>query len=564
MNFGIRSRTGGNKAGYRLDVQVLRAIAILAVVSNHLQLKYLNLPAGYRGVDMFFVVSGFVIMSSLLKQEQDGHSFSVMKFLLRRVRRLYPSLFVVLIAVVLVSAITQSYIHVQQDTATSGLAATFFSSNYWFARKHISYFSPLYPNPLLHTWSLSVEEQFYICFGLLFFTLHKLRIRFSSRSMSLLLFGLAVVSLSSAFFSERIFDFDRTPFFFSNDQLPFYSFHTRAWELLVGILVAQILSRQKSMTNKTIQKMGGGLVLFFAVGISVTLFFGISEHKVSIFTVAIVLATGGIIAVAPNNFQSFRQTYFRKLILSVGEYSYVIYLVHWPIILLGDQIFGKSVLVKIGEICLIIFSSIALGNHVELIFSVDKIRRDSVIWRRFVLGQVVLSLAMCSLLFLAGSLERHASAYVAYEHVDDRCDSNTATCNIPISNSQYSVLLEGDSHAGAFLNSFVNVVSERQWSIKTLRPQKLEQVLTNDFSFLADGNSWIVASYFHTTSYSDDAIKMYENHLADLVENYHVEKIVVFLDNPQMENWKAPSLVSFSSGESLSRSQQIRNSHLER
>ncbi|MCX6535140.1 MAG: acyltransferase, partial [Actinobacteria bacterium] len=105
----------------RQDIQLLRAIAILFVVLNHINFGFLSVPAGYRGVDVFFVVSGFVIMSSILRHESAGKGFSLLTFFKRRAQRLYPAFLVVILGVFVVSFLTQSFIHVQQETARTGV-----------------------------------------------------------------------------------------------------------------------------------------------------------------------------------------------------------------------------------------------------------------------------------------------------------------------------------------------------------------------------------------------------------------------------------------------------------
>ena len=115
---------------FRQDIQLLRAIAILFVVLNHIDFAFLSVPAGYRGVDVFFVVSGFVIMSSILRQESEGQRFSLLKFFKRRAQRLYPAFLVVIICVFVVSFLTQSFIHVQQETARTGFGSSLFFANY--------------------------------------------------------------------------------------------------------------------------------------------------------------------------------------------------------------------------------------------------------------------------------------------------------------------------------------------------------------------------------------------------------------------------------------------------
>ena len=97
------------KENIRLDIQLLRCFAVLAVVVNHLDWSLLPLKGGFRGVDVFFVISGYVITTSILRSQRSGKSFSLSQFLLRRVRRLFPAVFVTAIAVSIVSSLASSY-----------------------------------------------------------------------------------------------------------------------------------------------------------------------------------------------------------------------------------------------------------------------------------------------------------------------------------------------------------------------------------------------------------------------------------------------------------------------
>ncbi len=222
----ITTRHSTEATRFRQDIQLLRAIAILFVVLNHINFGFLSVPAGYRGVDVFFVVSGFVIMSSILRQESEGQKFSLLKFFKRRAQRLYPAFLVVVLCVFIISFLTQSFIDVQQETARTGFGSSLFFANYVLLARKIDYFNPLYPNPLTHTWSLSVEEQFYITLGILFLLLRKFKVRLSGLFAIFLISALAALSLYSCLNYRNLPNAER--FFPNPDLFAFYSFHSRA------------------------------------------------------------------------------------------------------------------------------------------------------------------------------------------------------------------------------------------------------------------------------------------------------------------------------------------------
>lgn len=175
---------------YRPDIDGLRAVAVVAVVINHLAPTLL--PGGYVGVDIFFVISGYLITSIILSEMATG-GLNTMRFYERRVRRIIPALFVMLLAVV----IAGYFVLLPSDylSTLKGLASTvFFGSNIFFWREAAGgYFAATdaSTNPLLHTWSLGVEEQFYMAFPV--FVL--LAYRYTRRQFKVLLLLATLCSL---------------------------------------------------------------------------------------------------------------------------------------------------------------------------------------------------------------------------------------------------------------------------------------------------------------------------------------------------------------------------------
>jgi peptidoglycan/LPS O-acetylase OafA/YrhL len=149
----------------RLDVQGLRAVAVFVVVAFH---AGLNVPGGFTGVDIFFVISGFVITAMLAREWQSTGTLRFRTFYARRFRRLTPALAVLVLVVVVISALIQSPLGAQQITAETGIGALFLAANIVIANNTGGYFdATAAANPLLNTWSLSVEEQFYLIWPVL-------------------------------------------------------------------------------------------------------------------------------------------------------------------------------------------------------------------------------------------------------------------------------------------------------------------------------------------------------------------------------------------------------------
>jgi peptidoglycan/LPS O-acetylase OafA/YrhL len=159
--------TAGAARDYRPDVDGLRAVAVLPVVLFHAGVG--GFPGGYVGVDVFFVISGYLITRILLRELECG-DYSVLRFYARRVRRIFPALFALLAAVTAAGwflLLPREY----NDLGNALAAATFFYSNYHFMGETGYFAAPAETQPLLHTWSLAVEEQFYIVFPFLLWAL---------------------------------------------------------------------------------------------------------------------------------------------------------------------------------------------------------------------------------------------------------------------------------------------------------------------------------------------------------------------------------------------------------
>ena len=157
-------------AGHRNDIQGMRALAVLMVVAYHAGLP---VAGGFTGPDVFFVVSGFVITGMLLRERLSTGRIAIGRFYVRRARRLLPALALVTVATLALAALMFTPIGPrQQVVARAARAATTISANFYFLRETGGYFQPAaQENPLLHTWSLSVEEQFYLVFPITLATL---------------------------------------------------------------------------------------------------------------------------------------------------------------------------------------------------------------------------------------------------------------------------------------------------------------------------------------------------------------------------------------------------------
>jgi peptidoglycan/LPS O-acetylase OafA/YrhL len=305
---------------YRADIDGLRAIAVLAVVIFHLGVP--GFEGGYIGVDVFFVISGFLI-TSILKNKYEAHNFSLSDFYFRRIRRLIPPL----IATVMATFIAAALIMTPQDMirfSRSTVASLFSVSNIAFYLEAGYWDTASKLKPLLHTWSLGVEEQFYLFWPLLIIGLLKLkrRIAFSTSLMlisaigTLLFIGCASSDQSAAFY-----------------LLPFRVFQFAIGALIIPLLSSKIILKLSALSSFRfcILWLGLGLVALsiFAFDES-TLFLGSAVLIPTVGAAAILLAAG----LPGPKLTTVRLVLENPLSLWLGRTSYSLYLVHWPLIAL--------------------------------------------------------------------------------------------------------------------------------------------------------------------------------------------------------------------------------------
>ena len=293
---------------YRREIDGLRSIAIIPVVLYHLGAEFV--PGGYLGVDVFFVISGFLITSLLMRDLRNG-DFSITAFWGRRVRRIMPAL----LGVVVGSTVIFHLFLFQHDLIPHGgqrVAALLAVANLYFWRHTGSYWdSASEASPFLHFWSLSVEEQYYLFFPVLLWLLYRSNRRWVA---PVLAFG-TVGSLG-----WFVFGVEHAP------VATFYLLPTRAWELGAGCLLALVPLRRFS-DHTGVNGLGtvGGLGL---IGLA---YFSASEHlEIGYGAIAAVAGTALVILAGSNRVSGWGLE--NPIAVYVGRISYSLYLWHWPVI----------------------------------------------------------------------------------------------------------------------------------------------------------------------------------------------------------------------------------------
>ncbi len=325
---------------YRPEIDGLRAIAVAAVIIYHAQIKifdYQFFQGGFIGVDIFFVISGYLITSIILNELLNKGSFSFKFFYERRIRRILP----VLLFVMLIS-LPFAWIYLFPsgiiDFSKSVLYSIGFGSNFYFHYSGQEYggLGGLF-KPFLHTWSLSVEEQYYILFPIIVLIIFKY---IKQYLVHILIIGF-IISLLLAEWTSK-----------NNSSISFYFLYTRMWELLAGSLLAYFESkfghRSVSKTLNLILPFVGLVLIGYSF-----LFFYDGIHHPSFYTLLPIIGVCLIIWFSSEN-ELITKILSTKLFVSVGLISYSLYLWHYPIFsfvkingIVSGSIIGKIILIPI-------------------------------------------------------------------------------------------------------------------------------------------------------------------------------------------------------------------------
>ena len=301
----------------RLDVQGLRAIAVLMVIAFHAKLP---LPGGFVGVDVFFVISGFVITSMLLREHARSGRIDLKRFYIRRFKRLTPALAVMVVITLVASTLLSSPLGPQQNTALTGLGAIALIANLVIAQTSGGYFdAPAATNALLHTWSLSVEEQFYLVFPVLLIV----SLRFARRRPWAPAGVVAVVGLVSfvaAVAGSRGVSVSNSMLLAAlNLILGFYSPVTRAWEFAAGCLLAL---GGRAVWGRPSRALSGLLGVIGVIGLGISAF-AIDDRTPfpGLWTLLPVLATS-LVILAGSSRNLLTRLLGSRILVWVGDLSY--------------------------------------------------------------------------------------------------------------------------------------------------------------------------------------------------------------------------------------------------
>lgn len=345
---------------YRRDIDGLRALAVVPVVLFHAGVPWIG--GGFIGVDVFFVISGFLI-TSIIAGEMEAGTFSILKFYERRIRRIVPALVVVTAASCILAWLY--FMPVELEAFGWSVAAAMLSASNFLFWRSVGYFDAGFEfSPLLHTWSLAVEEQFYVVFPLLLLALK----RWQATRLKIILWSLAAVSfVISAWLAA------------SGSSTGFYMLWPRAWELLLGSLVA--LGAVPAVTNARLRQLLQGLgLLLIVVPVFLytreTPFPGVAALPPCLGAAFLIHAGGG----SP----SWPQRLLANPVMAgIGLISYSLYLWHWPLIVFATYATGRELDAAgiAGVIGVSTIASILTWRFVEQPFRRRKVMSANTVYR---------------------------------------------------------------------------------------------------------------------------------------------------------------------------------------
>ena len=453
---------------YRPEIDGLRAIAVLAVLIYHFEKFFLEsklLPGGFLGVDIFFVISGYLITSIILKDLLLNNNFSILDFYKRRIRRIIPVLLLVIIVSILFSCIFFLPKDLK-DFVNSILSSLGFVSNLYFYFAEITYGNEIsLVKPLMHTWSLSVEEQFYLLFPILIIFFHRY---FDNYFFSLIL----ILFIFSLFFSQYMT--------VNHKLINFYILPSRAWELLAGALLS-ILENKLNIKSKDLIKkrilMSVGMALIF-----LSFFFFENELKhPSILTLIPVLGSCLIIWFSDKDF-FLDKILSSKLLVFIGLISYSLYLWHYPILAFSKyiNIFQNNVLGSFFLIIFIFLLSISSYIFIEKPFREKKIsfKKISII----ISSVIILILIFCTFVILKNGKIRNLPNIIENMHENhnyrnffqenEACHNrlgNNSFCKFNSNkNVKSNIILLGDSLVDSLLSSLINKTKDTKYKITNM------------------------------------------------------------------------------------------------
>ena len=452
--------SAAGESSKRLDIQGLRALAVLLVICFH---AGIGLRGGFVGVDVFFAISGYVITATLVRELERTRRIDVPAFYLRRIKRLLPALAALIVVVELVGLLAAPAAATHLSGMT-GVFASFFGANLYLGSLSFGYFAvSTQLDPLLHTWTLAVEEQFYVVFPVLLLGAWWLGGR-RRRARAFAMLVIAALGVDSLLVAER------TVILGGDGAGTYYSSPARAWEFAAGALVALSAGLWSRLPQRAADTLGiVGVAGLAAAAVDARATSGLAlAAMLPVAAGCAVLATGGRGGAA--------RLLSTRPLTWVGDRSYSLYLWHWPLIVFARALEpGRTWAVPVAA------AASVLPAWASYRFVENPVRRSGLVWGRRTLVVVAVCVAVPAAVSLGASRFRilEQPAYAAGPHADQLrdCDSDAvydsptrARCSWRIAHPRGNIVLIGDSNAGHFTEPFVRAATQAGFDATVATP----------------------------------------------------------------------------------------------
>lgn len=549
-------------SGHRIrkEIQFLRAVAVTLVVLSHLGIGVFS--GGFVGVDMFFVVSGFVIGLTMVNEQTSSGRVSLRRFFERRFFRIYPPLAFMVVGASVYAYVVLAFDRSQDFFIEQARAALFSYGNFFFMFHKMDYFlQDANSTFFLHTWSLGLEEQFYLTLPLLIALLAVLgrkkvfgdRIRIWRTGFFVL--GAASLASALAIYNGQLGWFSSE----FRSVFVFYSTLTRAWEFLLGLLVAIAVSQRELRGHIHVHRKFSYVASLSIATLALVLIafpaLGWSQFVVSSIT---AFATTTLIYSLPQSELNRQSIFGNRVFQAIGNSSYSIYLWHWIAVAVAEDVFQPAnAMVKTPLVLLSIVPAVFSYRFVEIPFrSARKLQFKKKAF--LAVSLVVIPVTVLWGLEISTLKSREDYGNVFPSTVLDGCDYWNDLCVVGSDSSAKKILLFGDSHTYQIIPVFVDYAKKQGFQLTTCvmvcRDENYSRIKDN--SFLAGNFDLVVNSYKTNNGLTE---RSYRKDIAETFATFSELRgasHLIVLDNPFNAGHVSPRRIRKPELKPLSRADQ--------
>ena len=544
----------------RVEIQFLRAVAVTLVVLSHIRIGAFS--GGFVGVDMFFVVSGFVIGLTMIREQTTTSKVSIRRFFERRFFRIFPPLSFMIVLTSVYAYWFIPFTKAQDFFIQQARAALFSYGNFFFMFRKLDYFVQSGDITFfLHTWSLGVEEQFYVALPMVLGVIALLgRRHVGERRIALWAIAFTVLGAASAVLmigasKEQYGWFD--PGF--RPGFLFYSPFTRAWEFFLGLLIAIAVSRYErgqTYLGKVVRTAMSVIAIAILAYVMVTRVDG-NGSQIDASAMA-ALATGLFIFSLPNSLLFAPRFYGLTVFQAIGNASYSIYLWHWIGVSIALDLITPTRTVHL--VAMVSGFMVVAAFSYRFVEQPFRALRTSTT-RRKIVAAVALIAVPASMLYALDvtklqARETYGNVYTSTEL--SGCDFIFDLCEVGDKNAERHIVLYGDSHVYQVLPLFVELTQSASVRITTCvmtcREQYESSIADNTFP---GGNVDLLVNSFKTNSLALDRTQRLD--LARMFSEFALARgaeHLIILDNPYSAESKAPRRIRLPQYDPLSRAEQ--------